>query len=96
MKNRQKVKVQLPSNHFEIVELLLCHTRCFTGSSGVDENSEVDDGEMDYDDEDDDGWNTKGYKQKKKRDGSHHSEAMLNNCLDRKGRNEYRCVVSIV
>lgn len=57
------------------------------GESGDEEISEKGggDSDLDNDDEDeDDGWNAKGYKKKRQRDW-HHSEVMLNSCLDRKG-----------
>ncbi|KAG4069006.1 hypothetical protein HA402_008317 [Bradysia odoriphaga] len=58
------------------------------GESGDEEMSERDGGESDFDDEDDDGWNTKGYKKKRLRDWPH-NEVMLNSCLDRKVLSEY-------
>lgn len=58
------------------------------GESGDDENLEKDDDRYDDydDDEEDDGWNAKGYKNKRRRDWTH-NEVMLNSCLDRKGKN---------
>lgn len=54
------------------------------GDSGDEEISENPGDDSDFDDEDDDGWNSKGYKKKRQRDWQH-NEVALNSCLDRKG-----------